>query len=302
MGSVMNPRNLNRLRDTQPELGGVDWLPYKATPQPHRLSPEQFDAHPYAVFHSTTLDPTASKGVTFDETNWKRHHGTLQASVDRMLDTGRMNARIYSGWHIPDGQGNTEHIHGTKLPVVHRDKDANPLGNGTYGGENYEGYNEKGESPAYQSTPTSMFYSNNVEDKGSLSVVAKKPSAVRSHEDYVGQAISEGKAHEVHPRTLALYKAGKLSSGDTIHDVLPTYAKDERAYHQRFEPPRDTLPGLEKIPGETQNTFWNRSHRYRKGTSFYPHTELPTNLGPQMKNLVYQMNVDQEMAKRGRNG
>lgn len=275
----------------QPELGGVDWLPYKATPEPHKLSPEQFEAHPYAVFHSTSVDPRAKSAPKdlfhhgpFDESNWQRHYGTLQASVDRMVDQGRFNNRIYSYWHEPDDEGNTDWYNGKRIPHVVEDRDANPE-------KHFE------PSEAWKAAPTSMYYENSVEDPGSISVVSKKPSAVRSHEDYVGQAIAEGKEHEVHPRTLALYKAGKLSAGETIHDVLPNYAKDDLAYNQRFiEYHRDALPGLQQVDFADH---MNATHKFRGETQFVPHTEVARNLGPQWTKLSDQLTTDAQAFVKG---
>jgi hypothetical protein len=180
------------------------YLPGMAPPKakqlkPHQMTPEQFSAHPYAVFRSTHLP----EGQELDTSKsflpgGGVHLGTEQAALDRHRATSfkpayneqyedprsnrnfNSDARMYTYWHKPT----EEH-----LTNLGRDSEENDLAPGT------------------------RYYQNKYEDPGSHSLVTTETSRLKTHGDYVRKAIKSGKGHEVPSQTMEMYRQGALDKG-----------------------------------------------------------------------------------------
>jgi hypothetical protein len=163
--------------------------------EPHQMSPDEFASHPYAVFHSTHLDePDLFNSEKRFGKSSVVHFGTLQAALDRHaitedpanrgiegrdadLSGHKEDARLHVFWHKPESL------------AVGRDTSKN----------DYE--------------PGTRYYRNEVENAGSISLATSERDSVKSQHEYVTDAISQGKAHEVHPATMDMYKRGLLKKG-----------------------------------------------------------------------------------------
>jgi hypothetical protein len=163
------------------------------------MTPEEFSAHPYAVFRSTHLP----EGQELDTSKsffpgGGVHLGTEQAALDRHRATSfkpayneqyedpRSNrqfsadARLHTYWHKPT----EEHV--TKLG---RDSEENDAAPGT------------------------RYYENKYEDPGNISLVTTETARLKTHSDYVRAAIKRGKGHEVPGKTMEMYRQGALGRG-----------------------------------------------------------------------------------------
>jgi hypothetical protein len=160
--------------------------------KPHQMTPEEFAAHPYAVFHSShvplnKVNRPYGGGI---------HAGTEQAALERHVATSShqnrrvlginhpdttSDAQLHTFWHQP-----TEEQVGT----VVGDKAAN---RGAAAGATY--------------------YRNDHEDEGSTSLVTYEPENLKTHGEYVRQAIKTKKGHEVPAKTMEMYRQGDLSKG-----------------------------------------------------------------------------------------
>lgn len=181
-----------------------DYLPGMAPPKvkqlkPHQMTPEQFAAHPYAVFRSTHLP----EGQELDTSKsffpgGGIHLGTEQAALDRHRATSfrpayeeqydspqtsrrfSSDARLYTYWHKPE----QEHVEN-----LGRDSEEN------------------------DSTPGTRYYQNKYEDPGNISLVTTETDRLKTHADYVRKAIQSGKGHEVPAKTMEMYRQGALGRG-----------------------------------------------------------------------------------------
>lgn len=157
--------------------------------EPHQMSPDEFAAHPYAVFSSSHVpaDEFWTK-PRFAKTDIL-HFGTEQAALDRHRHTAvrpstpekqrTPDARMHVFWHVPESED---------LPM----------------GE---------DSIENDMTPGTRYYQNKHEDRGSLSMASNEPEKFKRQADYVREAISAGKGKEVHPVTKAMYDQGVLDKG-----------------------------------------------------------------------------------------
>lgn len=205
--------------------------------QPHEMSPEEFASHPYAVFHSSHLDPKAVQQGVFTSEAIKSptaprvsskfgravHMGTEQAAVENHKRSG-MNqwledytptSHIHTFWHIPQ-----EASTGGEIPVV-SDTEANTAWHTTRGG--FRGDDKTGNE----------YYENATEDKGSPSIAIRDDSRLRSQADFVRKAISEGRGHEVHPETMRRYNEGTLGFREaTLDSTWDHIANRSNAIHR----------------------------------------------------------------------
>lgn len=182
-------------KQLQDYLPGMESLPAAPEKQPHQMNPEEFASHPYAVFHSTHLDePDLFNSEKRFGKSPVVHFGTLQAALDRHaitedptnrgiegrdadLSGHKKDARLHVFWHKPES-----------LEIGH-DNASN----------DYE--------------PGTRYYRNAIENAGSISLATSERGSVKSQHEYVADAIAQGKAHEVHPATMDMYKRGLLKKG-----------------------------------------------------------------------------------------
>jgi hypothetical protein len=237
-------------------LGGVNWSKYtQRVKQPHQMTPDEFAAHPYAVFHSTDESPEFlnhwgnGAPAQFEGRNYgtfRRHYGTEQAShqifAGKMVNDDEVRPRIYTYWHEPkpsqvfagsdverpELQGLTDDA-ANEMP-----RDEHDVADMKVMERNKGGY-----------------YKNEHEDEGSISYVSLEPKGVKSQADYVTQAIAKGKEHEVHPITLGLYRAGQLSqpapiSRENAIKTTDLNGMDDYIHEKYWEP---QLSGLEDKEG-----------------------------------------------------
>ena len=191
--------------------------------QPHQMSPEEFAAHPAAVFHSTYLpdedvldlekrEPHVGQGLgSISITNgWgetdllkpvkKIHLGTFQAALERGYNTSRNDGKkltIHTFWQTPKVPGATANERLTDYVDVHPGYDKENVDNP----ENVAHY-----------IPGGSYYENQSEDLFSASFGTDEPTKhLASQTDYVKAALNRGVPEsEIHPRTLAQYKSGNL--------------------------------------------------------------------------------------------
>ena len=191
--------------------------------QPHEMSPEEFAAHPASVFHGTYLpdnevfdlekrDPSAASGLgqISIKNGWgqddflnpvkKIHLGTFQAALDTLVMRSKehdQEGTVHNYWQTPKEDGSTAELRLPEVVDVTEDVDHETLDNP----ENVAHY-----------IPGDHYYENQNEDIGQPSFATDEPHrSLASHADYVKAALDRGVPEsEVHPRTLAQYKAGTL--------------------------------------------------------------------------------------------
>jgi hypothetical protein len=191
--------------------------------QPHQMSPDEFAAHPAAVFHSTYLpdeevfnlekrDPSPASGLgRVNITNgWgekdfldpvkKIHLGTFQAALERGFNSNEDKNKkltIHTFWQTPKIPGATAKERLTDYFDVNREHNKDDVANP----ENVAHY-----------IPGGHYYENQNEDLFSASFATDEPTNhLSSQADYVKAALNSGVPEsEIHPRTLAQYKAGTL--------------------------------------------------------------------------------------------
>lgn len=191
--------------------------------QPHQMSPEEFAAHPAAVFHGTYLpdekvfnmsnrDPSPASGLgqiqglnSWGEEDFinpvkKLHLGTFQAALDTLVMKSKeydQEGTIHTFWQTPKVHGNTSEERLTDYFDADPEYDHEELNNP----ENVAHY-----------VPGSHYYENQNEDIGKLSFATDEPHKyLASQADYVKAALDSGVPEsEIHPRTLKLYKSGEL--------------------------------------------------------------------------------------------
>jgi hypothetical protein len=274
------------------ELGGIDWSQYRKPKEPHQMTPDEFASHPYAVFHGTNESPDFFSKVTNDPEfasdygNFRRHYGTEQAANEILAskvvnydegDSFVKNARVYTYWHEPRQSQVTSRRSSTspRLKPVY-DAVANQVSGNNFGlPEKILGKEEAARKELKKNK--SLYYTNDHEDVGSVSLVASEPTSVKSQADYVKEAIESGKGHEVHPTTMAMYKSGQLSkpykvTKDMAYKVTDIGEQDDYITdlnkETKFQPylpggdpksnPKEFLGGE---PGELSGGSWPKPER-----------------------------------------
>jgi len=204
--------------------------------QPHQMSPEEFAAHPAAVFHGTYLpdedvfnldkrnpitstgddgppriritNPFSGKEEVYEaQPKAKIHLGTFQAALERLyknvLDTTQQGT-VHTFWQTPKISGASVNQEVTKIP----------------GFDKYS-FNDPNPEEVAHYAPGSQYYENQNEDLFSASFATDTPKKVlASQADYVKAALDRGVPEsEVHPRTLAQYKSGNLGKMQITSDL-----------------------------------------------------------------------------------
>jgi len=203
--------------------------------QPHQMSPEEFAAHPAAVFHGTYLpdedvldvtkrnpsplwmdeDTTVDEYKNGDEKSsyevtptQKIHLGTFQAALERTSMSPAANLDEHTG----NGKPATVHVF-WQTPKVLGSTIDEPLKKYIPNLTEWSEYKTEHEPEATAHyAPGSQYYTNINEDHGSVSFATDNPQqTLASQADYVKAALDRGVPEsEIHPRTLKLYKAGTL--------------------------------------------------------------------------------------------
>jgi hypothetical protein len=152
--------------------------------QPHQMTPEQFSSHPYAVFRGSTSDPrdTQNKNIRLSKSGGNAaHFGTQQAALKALNAKWHKFSEnqpyLHTFWHVPKPE---------ELTLV-SDREAN--------------------SPTATSN---QYYTNEIEDRGSLSLALRNFNGLKSHSDFVKEAIQRGKTSEIPKETLESYTSGTL--------------------------------------------------------------------------------------------
>jgi hypothetical protein len=181
------------------------------------MSPDEFAAHPAAVFHGTYLPdedvmdvsnkyPKPASGEDFYQNGefidgqQKMHLGTFQAALDileQKKDSNDQEGTVHTFWQTPKIPGSTANL---------RLKDFFNIDKGPS-----EEDIENPENVAHF-VPGAQYYENQNEDYGNPSFATDEPhNHLTSQADYVKAALDRGVPEsEIHPRTLKLYKAGTL--------------------------------------------------------------------------------------------
>jgi hypothetical protein len=255
-------------------LSGIDWNKYAQTvKQPHQMTPDEFAAHPYAVFHGTSESDEVLNNVSKDSSSgsykheylgdFKRHYGTEQAANEIQANQvinygdkpgdgpGSDRPRVFTYWHEPKSSQVYPGYRSMPAELIGtQDSVANQITGGGFGIEQSLDQEEKSASKQLQKNK-SIYYQNEHEDVGSTSLVITDPNRVKSQADYVRTAIRAGKAHEVHPITMGLYKSGQLSKpyNVTRNNALKMTdldGYDDHIHEENWEP---QLSGLEDKEG-----------------------------------------------------
>ena len=219
-------------RQLQPYLPGLE--PEHTVKQPHQMSPEEFLRSPGVVFHSTYA-PVANQGRMSSQVNepheqegwysrkyWQNstnrnvHVGTWRAASERALNKKDDDITMIAG-----------HMTSPYAEKIFSDNEANFN----------EGHYDLSEDPRdYTKNRKPFIYLNKGEDPGALSAVLPDTTHLKTHMDYVDDAIKAGRGHEVHPVTMARYQAGNLS-----HWTQPSWYA--RQYRENDYIP-EALPGM----------------------------------------------------------
>lgn len=217
---------------------------------PHQMTPEEFASHPFAVFHSTHLPADQVKDPDA-RTHPGIHLGTERAASQRHLTTGKpfpglnLKTGMYSYDSTPASMHVFHHDPGQRVFITSDDR-----------ANDWYGSIRKGKRNAY--------YSNDTEDRGSLSLVVHNPSRLKSQHDYVEEAIKQGKGEEVHPHTMKLYKQGVLKKGfDTPYwvskqRVLSGTSDQTLSRYNHFDPNHPKIDfDLESMSPDHKRSFSN---------------------------------------------
>lgn len=194
---------------------------------PHQMTPEEFAAAPNAVFHTSHLAPDEVRNSMLRAYRYYAgygssphiHVGSEQAAIENASRTERVfksdvpaPARLHVFHYTPGSGDNLEvHVDGERYTKPGVEQGISTTHSPTYDprSEVDTAYDYKHD---YHDFPA-LAYKNDVEDSGSISFSIGDPSRLKSQADYVKEAIAQGKADEVHPKTMAMYKSGALHSG-----------------------------------------------------------------------------------------
>ena len=216
----------------QPYLSGLEPTAEDLKPrEPHQMSPEEFAAHPSAVFHTTHLDLNEGERVldmksrkeSYDKNMGFSPHihvGTEQAAIENasrtQLSQRYRPTRLHTFWYTAQKRD----------PFTVR-KDGIPFnGEQTHDDHNYG----------------AVVYANAGEDRGSVSISVADPSRLKNQSHFVREAIAAGKMHEIHPRTWALFNNGTLDNGVKLSpSFVGNVAYKNYAMHQARPKPDPTL-------------------------------------------------------------
>jgi len=249
------------------------------------MTPDEFESHPYAVFHAarTTADEMAERPFVGAATDWwgnrhepevqPMHAGTERSALERSSDyfyapdlQGRTSPwKMHTFWAVP----NKEEIrHGARYTDDHRlppTQLRNAVQKANTVGDTYDAQNEPANKEAYGDTLG--YYVNGVEDLGSVSTVTRRPDTrYQTHADFVRKAIDSGRGDEVHPLTMAMYKQGKLSQGREITEDEAMHARRTSSNYRLRTPLMDQhYEELDRQEGRRSNTTGQAMFDFTEG-------------------------------------
>jgi hypothetical protein len=216
-------------------LDGIQWSKYTKPILPHQMTPSQFREHPLAVHHGTTDLGFWAEDIGANHYNSKPMSfagDRLQAldRIDMKSDYQQAGGWMHHYWAVPTGaearnyyEDDDASVHNEGEPDVH----GNVANRGPLHSEQLErkshdlGYFRN----VYEGIP-------NRTDRvrsgipGSPSVAMLNEPMYHgfvTHSQFVEDAIKQGKANEVHPETMALYRKRDLDSTR----IQPSYIKRE---------------------------------------------------------------------------
>lgn len=220
-------------RQVQQYLPGLGSNYKPQVKEPHQMTPDEFDSHPYAVFHASRASADELAERPFVGTDaWQNqrgrevqplHTGTEKSAIERAgssfyaRDNHNRDSpwKVHTFWAVPQKselQHGARYLDDHRIPLsVKQDKKQRIA---TIG-RTRDSSNSPEDPEAY--ADHLGYYVNGIEDLGSISVATRRPDTrYQSHADFVRKAIESGKGDEVHPLTMAMYKQGKLSQGREI--------------------------------------------------------------------------------------
>jgi hypothetical protein len=230
--------NHNVSKQLQPYLTGMEHMD-ESGKLPHEMTPDEFAAHPYAVFHTSEHQHLIRRGG-------EMHAGTLQAALERSSDqAGPYNPYadryLHTMWAVPTMR---------ETAIRFRDPDFTSYNkpNIKKKEEQYPpAYSRELEDEAIVGYPHEDgglgYYTNVHEDQGHVSVLTSNPQKrFKTQAEYVEQAIREGKEKDVHPLTLALYKKGTLSQGQLVNNRTAHVRAHINRKYRKYDTPRNEYP------------------------------------------------------------
>jgi hypothetical protein len=209
--------------------------------EPHQMTPDEFDSHPYAVFHASRASASelAERPFLGTDRNYRdpevqpMHVGTEKSAVERAgsafyaPDNQNRTSpwKMHTFWAVPrkeEIQRGAQYFDDHRVPLSVYEKKQKPrVGNI---GKTYDSNNDPGDPEAF--ADHLGYYVNGIEDLGSVSMATRRPDTrYQTHADFVRKAIDSGKGDEVHPLTMAMYKQGKLSQGREITEDEAMHAR-----------------------------------------------------------------------------
>lgn len=225
--------------------GQMSFFPKKDVPrlQPHQATPDQFRRLPGLLWHGNYSengpDRDSMTPVDFDPPSGTYQSGGVHAGSRRAaMDALDMHGPYHPNKAIDDGDSYAEDEaqtiiaerggrHGYLHPIL---PDASRIAKGDNfdEGEDWapalarvnprlrrdmEADGDRAVEEAF--IPKGLRYSNTTEHPGSTSTLIPTSSPM-TQEDYVRQAIQDGRAHEVHPLTMDLFKRGLLTESQAV--------------------------------------------------------------------------------------
>ena len=275
----------------------------RAKKQPHQMTPEEFAAQPNAVFHTSHLYPESVRNMDTRQTDFNSGLGTSPAihvgSEQAALENAARTVDRYDTDILEDEPARLHVFHYTAKPgdnmLVHEDgiPYLKPGANAQNIDPDHDEYNSTHNIyPGYEYTHDlhdmpGLLYRNAAEDKGSVSISVMDVSRLKSQGDFVRDAIASGKGDEVHPKTMAMYKAGSFDKGDYLDpDGLrtiknknePNRSVNPMNYERALQPQDITLrPGQQFSPRE------HGFPEYWKDGNLWNTPEKTSERGPQLE-------------------
>jgi hypothetical protein len=187
------------------------------------MDPTEFINHRDTVFHAsyTPLPAAGTDYTKYGSGHAGIHAGTIDSAEERVA-RGLGPKR--------DGSGDPATVYALHVPPERFINGVDSLVSDYHANHSPDLHDNA------QGTEVAAYYRNEVEDQNSTSVVLNNRHKALTHSDYVRDAIANGKEHEVHPLTLAMYHAGSLDKLAPID-----YTKVRKTKEPFYNPERDKL-------------------------------------------------------------
>jgi hypothetical protein len=258
-------------------LDGIQWSKYTKPILPHQMTPAQFREHPLAVHHGTHKGGFRAEELGEGDNNYLSFAGDKFQALDRMSMNSyydKSGGNIHHYWAVPTAaetktyyEDDDIHVHASGMPDVHGVAALNiPVNARTLEGQGHAlGYYRN----IFEGTADKNARGTH-ENPGSPSVAMLPASPHRgfvTQSQFVEDAIARGKAHEVHPETMDLYKKREL---DTT-PIEQSYLDREIEGKSRFGGPQFTQPAPSGFASGRPYKVVSTEHR----TAETPREELP---------------------------